>query len=133
MICVLVLIYVLAIGTEAGQLVVAPVKPAEGRAPVKTSAVTSLGPWAQFCAEADGGGEVAGASAVEGMAAAIVRWLRYVSFSNRKLYNIRLLSLPTKWHLGAGECCDLSISFQKEEAKGQDRAPTDPTYRGRER
>jgi hypothetical protein len=48
MICVLVLICVS--GTKVGQLVVAPAKPAEERAPGKTVGVTSLDPWAQFCA-----------------------------------------------------------------------------------
>jgi hypothetical protein len=51
--------------------VVALTKPAKERAPVKTVVLTSLDPWAQFCVAADGGREIAGASAANGMAATI--------------------------------------------------------------
>jgi hypothetical protein len=80
--------------------VVAPTKPAEERAPVKTTTVTLLHPWAQFCVVADGGREVTGASVTEGVAATIARQLRYVSFFNYRLCNIRLLSSLIKWHPG---------------------------------
>jgi hypothetical protein len=73
MICALVLICVRAIGTEVGQLVVAPTKPVEERAPGKTVAVTSLYPWAQFCVAADGGKEVVDASAADGVVATVAR------------------------------------------------------------
>lgn len=56
-----------------GQLVVALAKPAEERALMKTVAVASLDPWAQFCAAADEGGEVACAAAGEGMVATVTR------------------------------------------------------------
>jgi hypothetical protein len=91
MICILMLICVSALGNEAGQLVVAPTKPAEERAPVKTTTVTLLHPWAQFCVAADEGREVIGASATEGVAATIVQQLCYVSFFNYRLCNIGLL------------------------------------------
>ena len=65
--------------TEAEQLAVAPAKLAEERALGKTAVVTTLEPWAQFCVSADGDGEVAGASAGEGVAATVARQLRHVS------------------------------------------------------
>jgi hypothetical protein len=69
------------VGTETGQVVVAPARPlANTGALAKGAVLTSLDPWAHFCAAADGGGEVTGASATEGVAAAVVRQLHYVSF-----------------------------------------------------
>ena len=67
-------------GTETGQLVVALARPpADTGASAKGMVVTSSDPWAHFCAVADVGGEVIGASATEGMAAAVTRQLHYVS------------------------------------------------------
>jgi hypothetical protein len=76
------LTHVFGVGTETGQLVVAPAKlPADtgGRGFVKAVARTSLDPWVQFCAAADGRGEVALAIAGEGVAVAVARQMRYVS------------------------------------------------------
>jgi hypothetical protein len=68
-------------GTKTGQLVVAPVRPpANTRASEKGVSVTSLDPWVQFCAIADGGGEIVGASMAEGVPAVVARQLCYVSF-----------------------------------------------------
>ena len=67
-------------GTETGQLVVALARPpADTWASMKGVVVTSSDPWVHFCVVADVGGEVTGASAAEGMAAAVARQLRYVS------------------------------------------------------
>jgi hypothetical protein len=52
---------------------VAPAKPIEERALGKTVAVTLLYPWAQFCVAADGGKEVANASATDGVVATVAR------------------------------------------------------------
>jgi hypothetical protein len=76
-----VLTYVLGAGTETRQLVVAPVRPpVDTGASAKGVAVTSPDPWAHFCAIADGGGEIAGTSATEGVVATVARQLRYVGF-----------------------------------------------------
>jgi hypothetical protein len=71
MICVLLLICFLAAGTGSGQLVVAPVKLAEERAPAKTALVTSLDPLGTILRAADGGREVASASMAEDVAATV--------------------------------------------------------------
>jgi hypothetical protein len=52
----------------------------------KGMAGTSLDLWVEFCAAADGGGEVAMASAAEGVAAYVARQLRYVSAKNIYLF-----------------------------------------------
>jgi hypothetical protein len=70
------LTHVFGVGTETGQLVVAPAKlPADmgGRGFVKAVARTSLDPWVQFCAAADGRGEVTLATAGERVAVAVAR------------------------------------------------------------
>jgi hypothetical protein len=60
--------------------VVAPAKlPASTGGLAKGVAGTSLDPWVEFCAAADGGGEVAVAAAAEGVATSVTRQLRYVS------------------------------------------------------
>jgi hypothetical protein len=61
-------------GTKPGQLVVAPARPsADKGALAKSGAMTSPDPWAHFCAIANRGREIVGASANKGMAAAIGR------------------------------------------------------------
>jgi hypothetical protein len=40
---------------------------------------TSLDPWSKICATADSGGELASAAAAVGVAASVMRQLRYVS------------------------------------------------------
>jgi hypothetical protein len=96
MVCVLLLIYFLAAGTGSGQMVVMPAKMVEDRAQAKDEMATSLDSWARFSAAAYGGGEVASISAAEGVAATIMRQLRYVTFF-RRLCNGRLQSSPIKW------------------------------------
>lgn len=71
MICVLLLICFSAAGAGSGQMVIVPAKPVKERAPVKAGVATSLDLWVQLCAATDGGGEVASASAAEGMVATV--------------------------------------------------------------
>jgi hypothetical protein len=69
------------VGTETGQLVVAPARsPTDTGALARSAAGTSLDPLAHFCAAADGGGKITMASAAEGAVAAVARQLQYVSF-----------------------------------------------------
>jgi hypothetical protein len=48
----------------------------------KGDARTSLDPWLKFCATADGGSEVALATAADGVAACVAQQLRYVSVNS---------------------------------------------------
>jgi hypothetical protein len=69
------------VGTETGQLVVAPARsPTDTGALARSAAGTSLDPLAHFCVAADGGGKITMASAAEGAVAAVARQLQYVSF-----------------------------------------------------
>jgi hypothetical protein len=75
------LTYDFGVGTETGKLVVATARPpADMGASARGAAGTSLDLWVQFCAVADGGGEIVVASVADGVAAAIAGQLRYVSF-----------------------------------------------------
>ena len=69
------------VGTETGQLVVAPARPpADTGASARDAAGTSPDPWTQFCAAANGGGEIVVASVAESVMLVVARQLRYVSF-----------------------------------------------------
>jgi hypothetical protein len=54
-------------------MVVIPTKPVVDATQVKTAVVTSPDLRARFCAAIDGGGEVAGASVANGVAATVAR------------------------------------------------------------
>jgi hypothetical protein len=122
-----------SVGTETGRLVVAPARPfADTGASAKGVVVASLDPWVHFCAAPDGGGEIVGAFAAEGVAAAVARQLCYVSFF---VFFLTLIFVMSGYCLcrsscvrGAGESCDLVAGFQEETTGGQNRAPLDATY-----
>jgi hypothetical protein len=83
------------VGTETGQLVVAPARPPDTRASAKGVAGTSLDPWVQFCTTADGGNKVVVVSMAEGVSAAVVQQLRYVIFFTLVNCNARWLFSST--------------------------------------
>jgi hypothetical protein len=122
-----------SVGTKTAQLVVASARPlTDTGASAKGVVVASLDPWVHFCAAADGRGEIVGAFAAEGVAAAVARQLCYVSFF---CFFLTLIFVTSSDYLcrsscvrGASESCDLAARFQEEMTGGQNRAPLDATY-----